>query len=228
MFINILNMEEEKICNNDITAKKGDYWLPEPTKGRELTDNEKIKRNILIKFYNIIKNKNGKNIPSQPDLKNFLETLDLPKTTYEERYGSGKTRESSCDNILNEKMELDQFINSLTKENYKDIIKNKKESIKKNCESLNNNPLNKLQFEACCKCADTKTGGSLNLTKEQAKNLIKQIGGNSIKSTYVSYNNNNAKIIGFNKETHKFIIQTGTGLENVSVHNVFVNGKRVI
>lgn len=220
-------MEEEKICNNDITAKKGDYWLPEPTKNRKLTENEEKKRNILIKFYNTIQNKKEKKIPSQTDLKKFLEELDLPQTTYEERYVRGKTSESNCDNILNEKMELDQFINSLTKENYKDIIKNKKESIKKNCESLNNNQLNKLQFEACCKCADTKTGGSLNLTKEQAKDLITQLNHRTNKSTKIMYGGERAKIIGLDKSKN-LIIQTENDIHKLYSSNIKVNNKHLL
>jgi len=78
------------------------------------------------------------------------------------------------------------------------------------------------------KVDNVQNGGSINLTKEQAKQLIQQIGGNSIKSTYVSYNGNNAKIIGYNKQTQNFVVQTGSGLENISINNLMVNGKSVI
>lgn len=81
--------------------------------------------------------------------------------------------------------------------------------------------------QKCCKDT-TQKGGYINLTKEQATELIKQIGGNSIKSTYITYNENNAKILGYNKQTQNLIIQTNTGLENVSVNNLLVNGKSVI
>lgn len=84
----------------------------------------------------------------------------------------------------------------------------------------------------CCKIKDKslrpKKGGYINLTKEQGKELIKQIGGNSIKSTYITYNGNNAKILGFNRQTQNLIIQTNAGLENVSVNNLLVNGKSVL
>ena len=82
--------------------------------------------------------------------------------------------------------------------------------------------------DKCCKCATSKKGGYINLTKSQAKELIKQIGGNSIKSTYITYNDMNAKILGFNKQTQQIIIQSGSGLENISVNNLLVNGKHVL
>ena len=73
-----------------------------------------------------------------------------------------------------------------------------------------------------------KKGGSINLTKEQAKQLIKQMGGNSIKSTYVSYNGKDAKILGYNRNMRELIVQSNTGLENISVDNLLLNGKRVL
>lgn len=88
-------------------------------------------------------------------------------------------------------------------------------------------------LDNCCKCEDKslrppKKGGSINLTKEQAKELIKQIGGKSIKSTYITYNGKDAKILGYNKYIREFTLQTNTGLENVSIKNLLVNGKRVL
>jgi len=106
-----------------------------------------------------------------------------------------------------------------------------------NCTTLNKEKCNDLNADKsflanCCKCEDKslrpKKGGSINLTKEQAKQLIQQIGGNSIKSTYVSYNGNDAKILGYNKQTKNLILQTGYGLENISVNNLLVNGKSII
>jgi len=79
----------------------------------------------------------------------------------------------------------------------------------------------------CCQPKQIK-GGSINLTKEQAKQLIKQMGGNSIKSTYVSYNGKDAKILGYNRNMREFIVQSNTGLENISVDNLLLNGKRVL
>jgi len=73
-----------------------------------------------------------------------------------------------------------------------------------------------------------KKGGSINLTKDQAKQLIKQMGGNSIKSTYITYNGNNAKILGYNRYMREFIVQSNNGLENISVKKLLVNGKSVL
>lgn len=88
-------------------------------------------------------------------------------------------------------------------------------------------------LDNCCKCEDKslrvpKKGGSINLTKEQANELIKQIGGKSIKSTYITYNGKDAKIIGYNKYIREFTLQTNTGFENVSIKNLLVNGKHVL
>jgi hypothetical protein len=108
---------------------------------------------------------------------------------------------------------------------YDDIIKDQQFV---NCCNCNKDETEKNQTEKKQKHAKTKKGGYINLTKEQAKELIKQIGGNSIKSTYITYNGNNAKILGFNKQTQQIIIQTGSGLENISVNNLLVNGKHVL
>jgi len=81
-------------------------------------------------------------------------------------------------------------------------------------------------LDNCCIC--DKRGGSINLTKDQAKQLIKQMGGNSIKSTYITYNGNNAKILGYNRYMREFIVQSNNGLENISVKKLLVNGKSVL
>lgn len=117
--------------------------------------------------------------------------------------------------------------------NCADFIRNDKLNCD-NVDSTNYDATLKADFKStCCKCADKslrppKKGGSINLTTEQAKELIKQIGGNSIKSTYITYNGKDAKILGYNKYIREFILQTNTELENVSIKNLLVNGKHVL
>lgn len=110
-------------------------------------------------------------------------------------------------------------------------ISNEKECKKDSLFQIDQKIAKEAKEEAKKKAKETKKakkGGSINLTKEQAKELIKQIGGNSIKSTYITYNGKDAKILGYNKYIREFILQTNSGLENISIKNLLVNGKHVL
>jgi hypothetical protein len=171
-----------------------------------------------------------KGVKNTKDNKKFLQTL--PKIDYytDESSGSGKIiwkgYKSCYDNQKVYHTTPQKLLDSITND---DILKatinkiNCNEKCKKDSDGKSSESCQK-----CCKCATSKKGGYINLTKSQAKELIKQIGGNSIKSIYITYNGNNAKILGYNKQTQQIIIQSGSGLENISINNLLVNGKSVI
>ena len=217
----------------------------------KLKNDYTVYRSVIPKTYNLEKEYWGHNNDAYVQITKMKECRDTQNKEYEQKLKDKGTTDVSayyysCNPIyiytqkeIKEKEKVNKpIIDEITKYIdacsqvmiiYDNIIKDKQFV---NCCNCNKDETEKKQTEKKQtekqKHAKTKKGGYINLTKEQAKELIKQIGGNSIKSTYITYNGNNAKILGFNKQTQQIIIQSGSGLENISVNNLLVNGKHVL
>jgi len=70
-----------------------------------------------------------------------------------------------------------------------------------------------------------QTGGKINLTKQQGKQLIKQLEGRTGASTKIIMNGGSAKILGL--KNNNLIIQTNSNIIRVPVTNVTLNSKNL-
>lgn len=93
-------------------------------------------------------------------------------------------------------------------------------------------------LDNCCKCEDKAlrtpkaerpkaTGGNVNLSKSEARELTQQLGSRTNKLTKIIYGGERAKIIGLDKSKN-LLIQTNNALHRVGANNVKVNNKYVL
>jgi hypothetical protein len=113
-----------------------------------------------------------------------------------------------------------------------------KDCLKDGNHSCENPPKDSNYLKNCCKCEDKAlrtakaerpkaTGGNVNLSKSEARELTQQLGGRTNKSTKIIYGGERAKIIGLDNAKN-LLIQTNNALHRVDANNVKVNNKYVL